>query len=49
MPGDLNAVTFTSGGAEANETAINIAKNFTKKQKVSVIQLNLNFPQSFSS
>eukprot|EP01086_Lenisia_limosa_P011913 TRINITY_DN3884_c0_g1_i1.p1 TRINITY_DN3884_c0_g1~~TRINITY_DN3884_c0_g1_i1.p1 ORF type:complete len:504 (+),score=104.08 TRINITY_DN3884_c0_g1_i1:77-1588(+) len=34
MPGDLNAVTFTSGGAEANETAINIAKNFTKKQKI---------------
>lgn len=33
-PGDLNKFFFTSGGAEANENAIKMARVYTKKQKI---------------
>ena len=34
MPGDLDKVFFTLGGAEANENAIRIAKAMTGRQKI---------------
>jgi len=34
MPGDLDKVFFTLGGAEANENAIRIAKSMTGRQKI---------------
>ena len=33
-PGDLNKVFFTSGGAEANENAVRMARNHTGRHKV---------------
>jgi taurine--2-oxoglutarate transaminase len=33
-PGDLNTFVFPSGGTEANETAIRMARLMTKRQKV---------------
>ncbi|MFM7069337.1 MAG: aspartate aminotransferase family protein [Actinomycetes bacterium] len=33
-PGDLNKVFFTSGGAEANENAVRIARNHTGRHKI---------------
>jgi len=33
-PGDLNGFFFTSGGAEANESAFNIARRFTGRPKI---------------
>jgi taurine--2-oxoglutarate transaminase len=33
-PGDLNKFFFTLGGAEANENAIKLARQFTGKQKI---------------
>ena len=35
-PGDLNKFFFTLGGAEANENAIKLARQFTGKQKIIV-------------
>jgi len=34
MPGDLNGVLFPSGGAEANEVAVRIARRYTGKHKI---------------
>ena len=34
MPGDLDTFFFTLGGAEANENAIKIARQFTGRQKI---------------
>ena len=34
VPGDINTFFFTLGGAEANENAIKIAKQFTGRQKI---------------
>ncbi|CAN5599586.1 aspartate aminotransferase family protein [soil metagenome] len=33
-PGDLDVVFFTNGGAEANENAIKLARQFTGRQKI---------------
>lgn len=33
-PGDISGFLFPSGGGEANEAAIRIARRFTGKQKV---------------
>ena len=34
VPGDLNAVFFTNGGAEANENAVRMARLRTGRHKV---------------
>ncbi len=36
LPGDLDKVFFTNGGAEANENAIKIARFFTGRHKIAV-------------
>jgi taurine--2-oxoglutarate transaminase len=36
MPGDINVSFFTNGGAEANENAIKLARQFTGRQKIMV-------------
>src|SRR3954452_12214374 len=36
MPGDINVSFFTNGGAEANENAIKLARQYTGRQKVLV-------------
>lgn len=34
MPGDINGFLFPSGGAEANEAAVRIARRYTGRHKV---------------
>ena len=34
MPGDIDVFFFTNGGAEANENAIKLARQFTGRQKI---------------
>merc|ERR1719181_335911 len=34
MPGDINGFLFPSGGGEANDAAVRIARRFTGRQKV---------------
>ncbi len=34
LPGDIDVVFFTNGGAEANENAIKLARQFTGRQKI---------------